>query len=236
MKKPLLIILASVIFLAGASIKINKDFSGLEQSLAQAEQMISPEAEERLKMFRDGVSTALEEPKKDIYSENGTSKEEIKEILAMSKYNRNPKFKFNQIGFKIDYSPKEDPVSFAGEASYYLRGKDLTKTATGAQFRDDLPTIAINPGAGIQIPALVKLTNLDEKSPGYGTSTIAVANDFGPFNVQKDSEGRIISVSPHRRRIVDMSRETRNRLGFEPLEGIYKIRVEVIESYYLGKE
>ena len=222
MKKPLLITLASVIFLAGASVKINKDFSGLEQSLAQAEETINQEAEERLQMFRNGVSTALEEPKKDIYAENNSSKEELEDVLRKSQYNKNRSF--NLGNSEIFYLPSENPIVFEGLATFYHTGHFPGKTATGAYFKDDLPTIAINPGAGVNVPALVKLTNIDEESQAYGTTILVIANDLGPWQGKQG----------HPERIVDMSRETKRRLGAED-RGMLKVRAEVIKEYDLGK-
>lgn len=159
---------------------------------------------------------------RDIYAENNSSKEELEKVLSRSKYNKNRSF--NLGNSEISYRPAENPIAFEGLATFYHTGHFPGKTATGAYFKDDLATIAINPDAGVNVPALVKLTNLDEESPGYGTTTLVIANDLGPWQGKRG----------HRERIVDMSIETKRRLGAED-QGILKVRAEVIKEYDLGK-
>jgi len=64
-----------------------------------------------------------------------------------------------------------------------------------------------------------------------GTSTLAVANDKGPY--VEDKRGRLI---PHDKRVVDLSMETLNRLGLEKEKGLYKIRLEVLETYDINSK
>ena len=176
---------------------------------------------------RTGLESKFPE---EFFYEYGTTKEEILDIVKMSKETRT-------LGGSRNFSPKkvlvlpnnEEPYVFEGIASFYTSDRFPGKTATGAPFHDYLPTVALNPRTKTAIPALVRLTNLVDGE--IGTSTLAVANDKGPY--VEDKRGRLI---PHDKRVVDLSMETLNRLGLEKEKGLYKIRLEVLETYDINSK
>ena len=162
----------------------------------------------------------------EFFRHHGTTKREILEIVNMSEYSRGPAPFRDFDPRKVSFYPRDNPFVFVGNASYYTTKESGRITATGAPFVDDLPTIAINPRTRAHLPSLVKLTNLEEEGGKYGKSILAVANDRGPYYPK-----RLPKLVPHPDRIVDLSQESKRCLGFDPEQGTYRVRLEVIESY-----
>ena len=172
----------------------------------------------------------------DIIKKNKLMKEEkIKHIAGLSKQSIGP----TKYAGQLENSNKARVIqrkgncieSVEGIATYYTTSEGEYTTSTGAIFRDDLPTIAVNERLGYRIPALVRVTNLNN-----GKSIEAVANDHGPYKANSDGSAVIISGKPipHRDRVIDASEYTAEKLGFKE-NGITRVRVEYLETIDLKK-
>lgn len=109
-----------------------------------------------------------------------------------------------------------------GQASYY-GGRDIfhgRRMASGEVFDKNQLIVAHRE---IPIPSMVRVTNIDPKTQGFGRSIKAPVKDRGPF------------AHVHRR-IIDVSEKTAKVLGFWR-EGTAKVRVEVLvdESIQLAQ-
>ncbi len=165
----------------------------------------------------------------DFFQEYGTTREDMLGIVKMSTRTRIPKGSLKNFSRKVvSVKPSRMPYIFEGPVSFYTTDESNKLTATGAPFSDDLPTIALNPRTKAAIPALVRIISLEEKM-NYGNSAIAIANDRGPY-METERWGMI----PHNERIADLSTETLNRLGFYKEKGLFRARVEILETYDIG--
>jgi len=119
-----------------------------------------------------------------------------------------------------------------GLATHYKTADGWHTTATGAPFKDNQYTAAINERLGYEIPARLKITSIDT-----GKSVEVIANDHGPYEF--DNEGKAIEVkgsvkgkekyTPHNSRMIDLSLKSAKALGIVDL-GVAKVRIEYIES------